>query len=54
MLQTLMRQNQIIPIDFNRRESITFNHYPLGKRSCGRGGRMFLIYHVIIKAIMAL
>ena len=38
MLQTLMRQNQIIPIDFNRRESFTFNHYPLGKRSCGRGG----------------
>ena len=54
MLQTLMRQNQIIPIDFNRRESITFNHCPLGKRSCGRGGRTFQIYHVIIKAIMAL
>ena len=54
MLWTLMRQNQIIPIDFNRWESITFNHYPLGKRSCGRGGRTFLIYHVIIKAIMAL
>ena len=40
--------------DFNRQESISFNHYPLGKRSCGRGDRTFLTYHVIIRVIMAL